>query len=53
MLCADRAGVNLLTKPNKMLCVWYTEEIETNLSGVGRAFFGVGRIRVKYNITCR
>ena len=50
MLYADRAGVHLLTRPNKMLFLWYTEEIENNLSGVGRAFFDVGRIRVRYNI---
>ena len=36
-LYADRAGVHLLTTSNKMLCLWYTEEIE-NLSGVGHAF---------------
>ena len=49
MLYADRLGFNLLTRSNKMFCLWYTEEIENNFTGVGRAFFGVGRIRVKYN----
>ena len=39
MLYTDRAGVHLLTRSNKMLCLWYTEEIENNLSGVGHAFF--------------
>ena len=39
MLFADRAGVNLLARPNKMLCLLYTEEIEKNLFGVGCAFF--------------
>ena len=34
MLYAGRAGVNLLTTSNKMLCLWYTEEIENSLSGV-------------------
>ena len=39
MLYADRAGVHLLTRSNKILCLWYTEEIKSNLSGVGRAYF--------------
>ena len=28
--CAQRAGVYLLTKSNKMLCMWYTELIKRN-----------------------
>ena len=39
MLYVDRTGVHLLTRPNKMVCLLYTEEIETNLSGVRHAFF--------------
>ena len=53
MLYADRAGLHLLTTSNKILCLLYTEEIENSLSAVGCSFFGVGRVRVKYNITSR
>ena len=51
MLFADKVIDNFLTRPNKMLCLWYTEEIKNNLSGLVCAFFGVGRIYMKYNTT--
>ena len=41
-----RADINLLTKPNRMICLCCIENIDMNLSGVGGTFL------VSEKLTC-